>query len=47
MRPQVKAALGAHVGLACFRAGRAVAGDDPDAFGPAVDRAFEGLLRDW
>jgi AcrR family transcriptional regulator len=41
-----EAALVAHVGLACFRAGRAVAGDDPAALEPSVDNAFTVLLRD-
>jgi AcrR family transcriptional regulator len=41
-----EAALAAHVALACFRAGRASAGDDPAALGPAVDNAFTVLLRE-
>ncbi|WP_372664086.1 TetR/AcrR family transcriptional regulator [Amycolatopsis kentuckyensis] len=45
--PPAEASLAAHVGLACFRAGRTVAGDDPESLGPAVDAAFEALLRDW
>lgn len=40
-----EASLAAHVALACYRAGRATAGDDPAALGPAVDDAFEMLLR--
>ena len=40
-----EASLAAHVALACFRAGHAVAGDDPAALGPAVDDAFAVLLR--
>jgi hypothetical protein len=44
--PAAEAALVAHVGLACFRAGRAVAGDDPAALEPSVDNAFTVLLRD-
>ena len=43
--PPADASLAAHVGLACFRAGRAVAGDDPVALEPAVDNAFALLLR--
>jgi AcrR family transcriptional regulator len=42
-----EAALAAHVALACFRAGRATAGDDPQALESAVDDAFEALLRDF
>ncbi|MEQ0561793.1 TetR family transcriptional regulator [Amycolatopsis sp. NEAU-NG30] len=41
-----EAALAAHVGLACFRAGHAAADGDPAALGRAVDDAFAVLLRE-
>jgi AcrR family transcriptional regulator len=40
-----EAMLAAHIGLACFRAGKATADLDPAALKPAVDAAFDALLQ--
>ena len=38
------ALLAAHVAIACYRAGKALAGPDPSALTPAVEAAFDRLL---
>lgn len=40
-----EATMAAHVGLACFRAGKVTAGPDPAALKPAVDAAFDALVQ--
>lgn len=43
--PEREATLAAHLALACFRAGKSVAGPDPEALTAAVEDAFELFLH--